>query len=266
MTPPLVMVHGAFCGGWVFDGYRRLAEARGHRCFAPDLRYHDRPGGAPPHTELGRLSLLDYADDLEALIRRLDAPPVLLGHSLGGLLCQMLAARGLASALVLLAPSPPWGVLPSTPFEVMAGISVALSGGIVDQPLRPAYEAAVACGLDHLPPVQRHAVFARLVPESGRAAFETLFWACDPRQASRVDPEAVRCPVLVVSGGEDRICPPQTMRRIARRYRGDHAPFDGFGHWLLGEPGWRRIALHCLDWLERQSAHARAPSAGIALF
>lgn len=266
MKPPLVMVHGAFCGGWVFDGYRRLAEARGYRCLAPDLRYHDRPGGAPPHAELGRLSLLDYADDLEALIRTLDAPPILLGHSLGGLLCQMLAARGLASALVLLAPSPPWGVLPSTPFEVMAGLSVALSGGFVDQPLRPAYEAAVACGLDRLPPVQRHAVFARLVPESGRATFETLFWACDPRQASRVDPEAVRCPVLVVSGAEDRICPPQTMRRIACRYRGDHAPFDGFGHWLLGEPGWRRLALHWLDWIERLPGRGQAHSAGLAIF
>jgi pimeloyl-ACP methyl ester carboxylesterase len=64
---------------------------------------------------LGRTSLLDYAADLESLVRGLDAPPVLLGHSMGGLLALLLAARGLAQAAVLLTPASPAGINALTP-------------------------------------------------------------------------------------------------------------------------------------------------------
>ena len=58
--------------------------------------------------------LADYLADLSQVIENLDSPPVLLGHSMGGLLAQLLAAKGLARAAILLTPTPPWGVLPSS--------------------------------------------------------------------------------------------------------------------------------------------------------
>ena len=61
--PPVVMIHGAFCGGWAFDGWRNVFEAQGYRTHAPTLRHHNH--GLNPPTALGTTSMRDYADDLE---------------------------------------------------------------------------------------------------------------------------------------------------------------------------------------------------------
>ena len=114
--PPIVMIHGAFCGPWSFERFAESFTAAGYKVHAPVLRHHDC--GREPPARLGRVSLTDYADDLVKLIDGLDETPVLVGHSMGGLLAQMLAARGKARAIALLAPSAPWGVWPSTLFEV----------------------------------------------------------------------------------------------------------------------------------------------------
>ncbi|HEY7979336.1 MAG TPA: alpha/beta fold hydrolase, partial [Rhizomicrobium sp.] len=88
---PVVMIHGAFCGGWAFEHWRDMFAARGFDVHLPTLRYHDC--GRHPPKELGTTSLLDYADDLGKLLDKIGKPAFLVGHSMGGLLAQMLAAR-----------------------------------------------------------------------------------------------------------------------------------------------------------------------------
>ena len=242
------MIHGAFCGPWAFDRFRVPFEAAGYKVHAPTLRHHD---GAKPPRALGSTSLVDYAQDLEAAIAGLGAPPILLGHSLGGLLAQMLAAKVKARALVLLAPCPPWGVLPSTLFEIASAQAMMLTGSPFDQVLQPDYGVAAAHSLDRLPVPERKRVFARFVPESGRATFEILHWGWDARRASHVDARGVTCPVLCLAGEHDKINPPSTMRRVTALYR--HATFEdlpGHSHWLFGEPGWEKIAARAVAWLD----------------
>ncbi len=256
--PPVVMIHGAFCGGWAFDNWRGVFEARGYRVHAPTLRHHDHDAG--PSAELGRTSLVDYIADLEALIERIGEPAVVIGHSMGGLLAQMLAARGRASALILLAPAAPWGVMPSSTFEIASAQSLYLAGDFWHRPLAPSHRIAAAHTLDRLAPTARDEILPRLVPESGRALFEMLHWFFDLKRTSEVEPRAVACPLLCFSGSHDRIAPPLTVRRIARRYCGRaqvHA-LEGFGHWPLAEPGWEKVARHALFWLDRINASADA--------
>lgn len=248
--PPLMMIHGAFCGAWAFDRFRKPFEAK-YGIHAPTLRYHDC--GREPPKELGRTSLLDYASDLEKLIARLDEKPVLLGHSMGGLLAQMLAARGLARACVLLAPSAPWGMLPSTMFEVASAQTLLFSGGDYrGTVVPPSYQIAAAHSLDRLDESERSVVYARFVPESGQATFEIMNWSFDLRRASRVRARDVTCPVLCLAGLGDKINPPATVSRIAARYQG-RAHFQeirGHSHWLIGEPGWQKIAALAVEWLD----------------
>jgi pimeloyl-ACP methyl ester carboxylesterase len=247
--PPLVMIHGGFCGPWVFDEFRKPFEARGYTVHAPALRFHECVGKPP--TALGTTSLLDYAHDLEKFIAGLDAQPILLGHSLGGLLAQMLAAKGKARALVLLAPSPPWGILPSTLFEIASAQTMFFAGDFWNAVLSPDYAIAAANSLDKLAPAKRHAVYARFVPESGLATFEIMHWAFDMRRAALVPARDVTCPILCIAGSDDRVNPPATVKRIAERYRG-RALFeeaDGHSHWLIGEKGWEKIAARALTWL-----------------
>ena len=73
----------------------------------------------------------------------------------------------------------------------------------------------------------------------------------DDRQTTRIDYDAVKCPVLMVSGSDDLAIPPSTARLIAERH-GEDTTFHearGFGHYLTLEPRWREIAELCADWI-----------------
>ena len=251
-VPPVVMIHGAFCGPWSLDGLKQKFQDAGYAVTVPALRFH---GQKRPPAALGTTGLKDYAADLEQEIAGLGAAPILLGHSMGGLLAQMLAARVKAAALVLLAPSPPWGVAPTTLFEIGAAQSMHLQPGYWSQILEPNRHVAVAHSLDRLPRDMRDAVYDRFVPESGRATFEIMNWALDFNQASAVKADAVTAPLLFLTGSEDKINPPSTVARIAALY-GDRATaevLDGMGHWLIGEPGWEKLAARALAWLRSHS-------------
>ncbi|MBI3676283.1 MAG: alpha/beta hydrolase [Proteobacteria bacterium] len=258
LRPPVVMIHGAFCGGWAFHHWRDAFVAKGYDVTTPTLRHHDC--GAYPPKSLGTTSVLDYAADLEAELKDLDEAPVLVGHSMGGLLAQMLAARMPVRALVLLAPSAPWGVLPSTPFEVMSAQALFLAGEFWSKPLVPSHWIAAANALDLLPDDERNEVFSRFVPESGHATFEIMHWFWDLKRATQIDARAVTAPMLCLVGARDRVNPPQTVRRVAQRYKGRvvYEELKGHSHWLIGDPGWEKVAARSLKWLGEVLAESEA--------
>jgi pimeloyl-ACP methyl ester carboxylesterase len=246
--PPVLMIHGAFCGPWSLDGLKTEFQQAGYAVSVPCLRFHDV---SPPPAALGTTGLADYVADLEEEVAALDEPPVLVGHSMGGLLAQILAARRGARALVLLAPSAPWGVPPSTLFEIGAAQALNLSPGYWNQVLEPSRDVALAHSIDKLPREMRDEVFARFTGESGRATFEIMNWGLDMRRASEVDHAKVDCPLLLLTGSEDRINPPTTVMRIAALYPGaTNEVLPGMGHWLIGEPGWEALAARALSWLD----------------
>ncbi len=252
----MVLIHGAFSGGWAMEPWAGAMTARGWRCHTPDLLHHDTPPHGRPHPELGHTSLVDFADDLAHKIKALPEKPVLIGHSMGGLVAQILAGRGLARALVLLAPSPPWGVLPSTDFEIMSAIGMVATLGVFwNGPIHPVYRVAADHTLNRLPREERRATFARFVPESGRAVFEIMHSIMDYRRASRVEPWTVKCPVMSVAGGADRVNSARTVKRIAARYSDNPGStftlYQDFSHWIIGEPGWQQIADDAAAWLDR---------------
>jgi pimeloyl-ACP methyl ester carboxylesterase len=257
--PVVVMIHGAFCGPWSLDGFRRQFEQAGYAVRVPALRFHD---ASPPPEALATTGLADFCADLEEELAALKAPPVLLGYSMGGLLAQLLAARKKVRALVLVAPSAPWGVPPSTLFEIGAAQALLLNTGFWNRILEPNRDAALATSFNLLPREARDQVFSRMVPESGRATFEILHWGMDMNRASEVDCAKVACPLLFLSGAEDRINPPGTVARAAALYKGRacHETFPGMGHWLIGEPGWEKVARRALEWLDGLEAPGTAAS------
>jgi non-heme chloroperoxidase len=254
----VVMLHGAFCGAWAFEHWRDMFVARGFDVHLPSLRYHDC--GRHPPKELGTTSLLDYVSDLEKVLHNIGKPVFLVGHSMGGLLAQMLAARrNDVRGIACLAPSAPYGILPSTPFEIASAQALYMAGEFWNKPLKPERWVAAANALDMLDADERERVFAQFVPESGLATFEIMQWALDTKRASTVDAARVTCPVLCMVGARDRVNPPGTVRSIARRYRalGTFEEIPRHSHWLIGEPGWEKTAERVMAFFEA-SAQTKA--------
>lgn len=249
-TTPVVFVHGAFCGGWAFDAFREPFEAAGFETHAPNLPYHER--GADLE-QLAQTGLKDYAHAIAHYVRGLRAPPVLAGHSLGGLVSQLAAMHVPVAGIVLLAPSAPWGVMPTTLEEHGNQFGLSLLGDYWRRPIPPDYRVARNTTLDRLTRDDARRAFARFVPESGRAIREAVQWWMDHSMAGQAPVYRISAPVLALAGGKDRVNPSTTVRRVVSRFPSGQAHFHEFpemSHWLIGEPEHADVAKLTLQWLE----------------
>ena len=243
----VVMVHGAFCGAWSFERFRAPFEARGWRVVAPDLRGHGEGMGAGA---VAGLSMGDYARDLVRLCAELPEPPMLIGHSLGGLVCQLAARRVRPKAMVLLAPSPPWGGTGSTVEEAVTAASVGLLDPFWSGAVAPDREVMRRHSLDRVRGPYRAQILQRMGHESARALREVLNWWLDPFMTTSVGPGPLPAPTLAIAGGRDAVHPAPTVRRTAERIGAAYREMPGMSHWLVGEPGWEDVAAQALAWLE----------------
>nr|WP_298372974.1 alpha/beta hydrolase [uncultured Halomonas sp.] len=252
MDNTIVMIHGMWGGGWYWDNYQRFFDTRGYRCLAPDLRYHDMPANQMPLAKLGATGLLDYAADLEIEIRALPEKPILFGHSMGGLLAQILASRGCARAAVCITPAAPAGILSLRYSVLKSFFGIFTRRAFWKRAHQLDYERAVYAMMHKLPEAERRAIYNRCGWESGRVMAEIGLWPLGVKGA-QVDASRVTCPILIVAGAEDRITPASVVRKVAKKYqRSTYLEFAGHAHWILKEPGWEKPAAQIAAWLEAQ--------------
>jgi pimeloyl-ACP methyl ester carboxylesterase len=245
----IVFLHGANEGAWCFDKFRQVFEALGWTCHAPDLIGHGSRGANAAKTLVG-VGMADYRAELEKFLETLPPQPVLLGHSMGAVLAQQLAARGLSRALILVAPAPRAGILPQTDGEKKLGQDMMGLGAFWDGVINADFDLARIYTLNRVPEAEQRAVFDRFGPESGLAFFQLFFWMFDRTGATVVDTAAVRCPVLCIAGADDALVSVATVRATAGGYRA--ATFwelAGHGHMLVLEPGAEEIASRIAGWI-----------------
>jgi non-heme chloroperoxidase len=249
----IFMIHGMWGGPWVWKNYKTFFETKGYHCVTPTLRFHDMNPDDSPDPQLGTVSLLDYASDLEKEIKQLDEKPIIMGHSMGGLLAQILGSRGLAKSLVLITPVAPSGIncLKFSVIKTFWGMTT--TWGWWKKPNRISYDSAVYGIIQLVPPEQQKEIYSKLVYESGRAAFEIGWWLFDSTDASKVNESDVTCPVLVIAGKEDRLVPPSVVKKVAKKYESvsTYLEFDNHAHFVLSEPNWEVIAESVDSWLKK---------------
>ena len=235
-----VLLHGAFADNESFRGWTAMLAERGHRAVAPLRR--GRRGFGPDRAE--GLTFDDYVTDTVAVLDTLDAPPVLVGHSLGALVAQRLAEQGRARALVLLAPAPP-GALTAQPVALrhFAPLMPRIAAG---RPFVVGPAACSALALNSMPAADRPEIHAHLTPESGKVYRDLMLGAV------RVDAAKVTVPVLVLGGDEDRIISTRLLRKTAHHYGVRPRVLAGRGHWLMAEPGWQQLVDDVLAWLRER--------------
>jgi non-heme chloroperoxidase len=234
---PVLCLHGMFAGSWAYEQLLPLLSARGYPASALAFRGH--PPNAPLSNQ-GRLSIADYVDDAEAAARELGRP-IVIGHSLGGLVALLLAGRDLVRAAVLVSPAPPRGISVLSP-AILWRMTRYLPALLLSRPFLPRDADFDALVLNEVPVERRAAIRKLFAPDSGRAAREAALGVFDV--------PAVRVPMLVVGAEHDRFIPYGVARRVARRYSAPLHTARGHGHFLLAEPGWEREAAAMLDWID----------------
>lgn len=241
---PLLFVHGAYCGGAIWDlRFLPWFAERGWEAHAVSLRGH---GGSDGHDRLAWHSLADYVEDVLRAMDGLDRPPVLIGHSMGGMVVQRALLRRGAPAAVLMASAPPQGLWQSTlglaarhP-RVLAQMSVLMTLGVehVDlEEIRPALFS------DRMDRAEMERFVPLLQPESRRVLMEMLAWTPFPTLPSP------SIPILVLGAEEDLLIPPEQVRMTARALDTAATLFPGMAHAMMLEPGWEQVAATIDGWL-----------------
>lgn len=235
--PPLLFVHGAWEGAWIWERWMARAAQAGWPCYAVSLRGHGDSSGSDT---LKRVPLRYYEHDVLQTITHLPAPPVLVGHSTGGLIVQHVLERyRSAPAGVLLASVPP-------------GHGMEVAGALLRQD--PAGLARAAVG--RRPRFRRETIVGPSVPEAEAARYQAglgdesllvTYQLILPRHTPQI-----RSPLLVLGGGDDRIVPPWATVRTARAHGTRAHLLRGVGHGLmLGDTG-DAVLQRVLDWVEKQ--------------
>jgi len=260
---PVVFIHGLWVTAASWTPFTSAWRAAGYEVHTPEWPVlagisAERLRADPP-AELGSLTIETVVDRMAACIRRLDRPPLLVGHSFGGLFVQLLLDRGLGRAGVALNPAPVAGVVPGWRTLRAAAPAILRRGGA-----RRSYALSRKLWADRYanaaPVALQHETWSRyVVPTSGRIIHQAAF-----QRGTRIDPRRRRQPLLITAGDKDRLVTPRLSRAAFRIQRRASVPtnfiaFPGRSHLLVAEPGWEAVARACIAWDAPHRAPTEAP-------
>jgi len=268
----VVLVHGLWMTSLSWENWVARYQARGFRVIAPswpgmDVDIEELRRDPSPVAELG---VTEIADHYDAIIRKLDQPPIIMGHSFGGLIPQILLDRGLGAAGVAIHPAPIKGIslLPFSTLKVAfpalrnpANIHRAMA--LTPEQFHYAFTNTLT-EAESMPIYERYAV-----PGPDHVLFQASFANFNPHAATAVDfRKDDRAPLLIVGGGKDHTVPASVARANYNLYRKSAAvtefkEYPERSHFTLGQAGWEEVADFALDWAvthAQSDAQRRAPA------
>lgn len=249
----ILMIHGAFVNNVIWIEWQAFFEEKGYKTFAPAWPHKQ---GSPellrrqhPDRTIAAIRLVDLLEYYSGIISKLPEKPILMGHALGGLLAQLLMARGLADAAIAIHSAPPrgvrtfkWSFLKTiwkplgffTPVRETYLMSLkhwqnGFTNGISAQEQKDSYQQFVT-------------------PESKLVIRDTL------SKLAVIDFEKEHPPLLFVSGSADQLTPASLNYLNYKSYSHetsvtDYMEFEGHNHFVLRQPGWRADADYILNWI-----------------
>ena len=243
--PPLLFVHGAGHGAWCWaEHFLDFFAEHGFDSYALSLRGHGKSGG---RERLRWTSIADYVSDVEQVAARLPREPVLVGHSLGGLVVQKYLEAHEAPAAVLLAPPPVGGMLRPAVRTFRDHPWLSMRVILTGTPRRLFATPELVRKFFFSPELSEERVreyAARMGSESFRALLELVY--------IRPDRARIRgASLLVLGGGLDYFIRPPAIRRTAEAYGAECTILPGIAHDMMLDAGWRQAAEAMLEWLER---------------
>ena len=251
MKEHIIFLNGMWAGAWCWEKFQDYFESKGFSCIIPNLRHHEQNADIEPDLALGTVSLSDYVEDLEKIIRDFKTPPILIGHSMGGLLGQILASKNLVKLLILINPAPPRDISALKPTVIKSFIGHLKVWKFWRKPLKQSFKNAVYSTFHLLDKEEQIILHRKLGYESGRVIKEIGLPFFDRDKKSAVDEIKINCPVLILGSGKDRLTPVSVVRKIYTKYKSvaTYKEYPDNAHWIIGEPGWIKAVEDIFTWV-----------------
>jgi pimeloyl-ACP methyl ester carboxylesterase len=259
MQSHIVLIHGLWLTARSWEGWKERFEQRGHEVLTPAWPRMEGEVEALRRdpSVMNGIGVTEVVDHYDRIIRGLDAPPVIMGHSFGGLITQLLLDRGLGAAGVGLSPAPVKGVL-RVPPDLLRTVLLALRNPANRKRTVPMTPKQFHRGFTNtMNDADAAAAYDRYyVPSPGRVIFQAAFANVNPRAVTTVDfHKDDRPPLLVLGNDQDQTIPASVSREAATRQGKskavvDYKEYHGRPHFPAA-PGWEAVADDALDWANR---------------
>lgn len=248
----IVFIHGMFQNPKSWDKWVNYFTGKGYNCVAPAWPLH---AGEPadlrqnPPAALGDLTLKTVVDEMESVVRAQGEAPIVIGHSVGGLITQLLVAKGLVDIGVPISPVAPnkmlafdWGFMKNS-----ATITNPLKG---DEPFMMDLEGFHGSFSNTLTLKESRLGFEETATHDSR---NVLRGCLGP--AGDIDTELPHAPMLFISADKDEIIPAALVKRNSEAYTdkvsiSTYKEFSDRSHWICGEPGWEEVASYIENFLQ----------------
>lgn len=251
----IVFITGAFVGANCWDEWKTYFEDKGYKTMAPPWPHKDSSPeelrNRQPDAGIASIRLAGLTSYFENIIKQLPEKPILIGHSIGGLITQILMQRNIAAAGVAIHSVPPLGVFTFkwSFFKASWGplgffTSTKKSFLMSFKQWQYAFTNTMTCD------EQTEAYYNFAVPESKLLVRDGL------TKAAKVDFKKPHDPLLIVSGSKDNFIPASLNYSNYKKYKNNNSitgykEFPGRNHFVLGQPTWKEDAGYIADWIEK---------------
>lgn len=252
----ILFITGAFVSNTCWDQWRTYFEAAGYTTFAPPWPHKDAPAetlrNRQPDVAIASNRLATLTGHYADLVKQFPEPPIVIGHSIGGLIVQLLLQRGLVAMGAAIHSVPPQGVFTFKFSFIRAGwkalgffTSVNKSYLMSFEDWNYAFANEMTCE------EQKESYYNLAIPESKRIVRDTI------TAAARVDFKKPHAPLLFLSGSIDNTIPASLNYSNFKRYTNkssvtNYKEFYGRNHNVLIQPDWEENARYILEWIKKQ--------------
>ncbi len=252
-TPPVVLIHGMWSTPDALVDVKDAFEDQGYRVHTPrlPLHYPRNELNAVKRKALARSSVQNYVASLSQLIETLDEPPIIVGHSMGGLLAQLIAAKYKCNKLVLISSAAPAGIN-GWSWSVMRTFGHNLFKFPLWRSTTNLLLKNICYGIANSQTAfVRQDIIQKCTFESGWASMQISMWLLFRKPATTVNYQNINCPVLIIGGTADKITPIKIQRKIAMKYSGRATlkVLPGACHWTIGGSYFPEIKRTIFGWL-----------------
>jgi len=257
MKNTIVFIHGMFQNPKSWEKWIEFFSNKGYNCIAPAWPMHE---GEPaelrdnPPTGLGDLELQTIVDKMESIVTGLDQKPILIGHSVGGLIVQLLVAKGLANMGVAIDSVAPNAML-AFDWGFMKNSALIANPFKDNDPFFMDLQSFHDSFCNTMTMDETEKAYLEYATHDSRNVLRDCMG-----EAGHVDTDMIHAPLLFIGGEQDEIIPASLNQRNAEAYSdevsiSEYKEFANRGHYICGQPGWEEVAGYVYDWLQKHEEH-----------